>query len=201
MALDVYLGQCGQNPYRRPGYMILKSGGNSSYIDWLRQWNWDSKAPSVPITVTNGHGSGQFAVGTMAEIVAKPQSGYEFSGWTVESGNVVLSDPSSTFATFTVPSGGATITANYEKIDASAHPAGQQMEATAGTHQISADNEVSGSLTVKVIIAICVLAVFALVMMACVIWRCSKRSRRKEQYGIVTADTTADIEMDSDIEK
>ena len=179
--------------------MILDSGGDDTRFDWLRQWKWDPDAPSARITITNGHGTGQFAVGTMAEIVAKPRSGYEFSEWIVESGDVKLVDPLSSFTTFTVPSGGAIITATYQPIDMEVDLVSHSFGGLPAVDPIG--DEVLMVLTVKDMIIIFLMAL----NIGFVICQCGLRCRRKDHYERVTAamdsESEMDSEMDSEIEK
>jgi uncharacterized repeat protein (TIGR02543 family) len=69
---------------------------------------------AVSITSSNGSvtGSGQKTVGSTVTLTATPDSGYTFSGWTVNSGGVTISNNS-----FTMPAGNVTVTANYTAID------------------------------------------------------------------------------------
>jgi uncharacterized repeat protein (TIGR02543 family) len=65
---------------------------------------------AVSITSSNGSvtGSGQKTVGSTVTLAATPDSGYTFSGWTVNSGGVTISNNS-----FTMPDNNVSITANY----------------------------------------------------------------------------------------
>lgn len=50
-------------------------------------------------------------------VKATPNSGYEFAGWTVNSGNVTIANPSSTNTTATLNSSSGTITANFKQTE------------------------------------------------------------------------------------
>ena len=62
--------------------------------------------------------SGQVAIQREVpfSIKATPYSGYEFAGWTVNSGNVTIANASSTSTTATLNSASGTITANFKEI-------------------------------------------------------------------------------------
>jgi uncharacterized repeat protein (TIGR02543 family) len=69
---------------------------------------------AVSITSSNGSvtGAGQKTVGSTVTLSATPNTGYTFSGWTVNSGGVTISNNS-----FTMPAEDVSITANYTAID------------------------------------------------------------------------------------
>jgi len=58
--------------------------------------------------------SGDYAAGAVIELAAQPDYGYRFVNWTCPAGE--FGDAASADTTFTVPSGGASVKANFEKI-------------------------------------------------------------------------------------
>lgn len=80
------------------------------------------KEKTGTLTINAGTGgtvspSGQVAIQREVpfSIKATPNSGYEFTGWTVNSGNVTIANASSTSTTATLNSSSGTITANFSK--------------------------------------------------------------------------------------
>ncbi|MGL6201124.1 MAG: InlB B-repeat-containing protein [Lachnospiraceae bacterium] len=74
-------------------------------------------AATYTVTVNNGTGSGSYEEGATVIITAEaPSAGKQFAGWTVESGNVTLTDSSSATTTFTMPAESVTITAEYADV-------------------------------------------------------------------------------------
>jgi len=74
---------------------------------------------TAKLTVEDGSGSGTYAIGSTVTIVATPAPGgsYEFTGWTIVSGNGYIADPTATTTTFTVAAGGATVKANFVEVE------------------------------------------------------------------------------------
>ena len=70
------------------------------------------------LTVNNGEGSGSYEAGSWVTVTAadRSQEGYEFSGWSVDSANVTLSDALEAETAFTMPEGNVTLTATYQEI-------------------------------------------------------------------------------------
>ncbi len=67
------------------------------------------------LEVQNGTGSGEYAVGTVVDIVANPaEYGKVFVRWEVMSGDAVIADPNSATTTVTTASGSSVIAAVYE---------------------------------------------------------------------------------------
>ena len=65
--------------------------------------------------VNNGTGGGEYAAGDTVTITANaPASGKQFDKWTVNSGNVTLTDATSSTTTFTMPAGAVSVTATYK---------------------------------------------------------------------------------------
>ena len=70
-----------------------------------------------PLTVKNGTGGGSYEAGEAAIIEAGPPPAHsEFAGWTTSSGGT-FGDSASMQTTYTVPAGGATVTANYRVVE------------------------------------------------------------------------------------
>ena len=78
----------------------------------------ESKPQEYVVTVNNGEGSGSYEVGSEVTIAAPDRSaeGYEFTGWSVDTGNVSLNDASSLTTGFAMPEGDVTLTAGYTEI-------------------------------------------------------------------------------------
>ena len=74
--------------------------------------------PAYTITTNNATASASSAVsGSVVTVTAAaPQKGYQFAGWTVQSGEVVLSDPASITTSFVMGDAAVEITATYEAI-------------------------------------------------------------------------------------
>ena len=72
-------------------------------------------APAYAITVNKGSANVSGAVsGSVVTVTADaPQKGYQFAGWTVQSGGVVLSNPASSTTSFVVGDAAVEITATY----------------------------------------------------------------------------------------
>ena len=65
--------------------------------------------------VNNGTGGGEYAAGDTVTITANaPASGKQFDKWTVNSGNVTLTDATSSTTTFTMPAGAVSVSATYK---------------------------------------------------------------------------------------
>jgi len=82
---------------------------------------WEINSYSVTVNLaalgyTTELSSSQHAPGTTVSITGHggtPPSGYNFNGWTVNSGGVTLADPTSVTTTFTMPSNNVTVTAGW----------------------------------------------------------------------------------------
>ena len=78
-------------------------------------------APTYALTVTagaggNAAGGGNYEAGTDVSITATPDSGYEFSQWTISSGTGTFGNASSSATTFTMGAGAATVRAAFTPI-------------------------------------------------------------------------------------
>ena len=67
---------------------------------------------------TPNSGAGPYTVGTTVTIRAGTRAGWDFTGWTVNSGGVALADPSSATTTFSMPANAVTVTANWTPVQA-----------------------------------------------------------------------------------
>ena len=103
----------------------------------------ESKPQEYVVTVNNGEGSGSYEVGSEVTIAAPDRSaeGYEFTGWSVDTGNVSLADTSAEETAFTMPEGNVTLTAAYTEIpQTETEPAAIETEAPE-TEPISIETE------------------------------------------------------------
>ncbi|MCL2188196.1 MAG: BspA family leucine-rich repeat surface protein [Defluviitaleaceae bacterium] len=62
-------------------------------------------------------GAGRYAAGDVVNINAGTRTGYTFSGWTVNAGDITLADPAAPSTTFVMPPNPVTLTANWTFID------------------------------------------------------------------------------------
>ena len=74
--------------------------------------NWKPRV-NVNASYANPTGSGAYNPGNTVTIYAGIRSGYNFSGWTVNSGGVSLANASSDTTTFTMPNNPVYVTANW----------------------------------------------------------------------------------------
>ena len=74
--------------------------------------NKDDPPATYSVTVTNGTGGGEYAEGATVKIKANaPETGKEFTSWTIE--GVTVDDKTKAEITFTMPANAVTATANY----------------------------------------------------------------------------------------
>ncbi len=108
------------------------SGHNNQYYDNKNNTDiWYDLPVAYDLTVTSGENgsvkyndttvaSGQSASvingGTATSLIATPNTGYKFSGWTV-TGDATVADAASANTTITCTADGATVTASFEPID------------------------------------------------------------------------------------
>ena len=77
--------------------------------------NKDDPPAKYSVTVTNGTGGGEYAEGATVKIKANaPETGKEFTSWTIE--GVTVDDKTKAEITFTMPANEVTATANYGDI-------------------------------------------------------------------------------------
>ncbi len=88
-------------------------------------------------------GAGSYAEGAMVTIRAGTRSGYQFSGWTSNSG-VTFADASSATTTFTMPASAVTVTANWSSSGGSS--SGDYDEPS---WPVTAPDTENGSITVR----------------------------------------------------
>lgn len=70
------------------------------------------------LTVSGGSGSGGYEAGNPVTITAgEPTAGQRFVNWTVDSGDIILADPTSKTTTLTMPGTDAKVIANYAEND------------------------------------------------------------------------------------
>lgn len=84
--------------------------------------HWDVPAPTeFDVTVTSeesvgSSGSGTYTAGNTVTIDAGTREGYRFTGWTVNSNNVSLTDSKSARTTFVMPQGPVSVTASWREV-------------------------------------------------------------------------------------
>lgn len=88
---------------------------------------------SYTVTVNNGTGAGSYEESTLVTVTANDRSSENliFTGWTVDSMNVTLSDTSAAEASFSMPAEAVTLTANYEE---------KQSETTPTSYEVTVNN-------------------------------------------------------------
>ncbi len=86
------------------------------------------------LTVVNGSGSGTYAVGTQAIIVAnEPASGMQFGSWTISPDNTTIASKGLSATVVTMPSENVTVTANYVTKTSSSGTSGSGNSGTSGS--------------------------------------------------------------------
>ena len=99
----------------------------------------DEKPVINTVTVKKGSGGGSYQKGDKVTIKAnKPDTGWEFVGWTVSSGDASLNDPFSEKTSFTMPGSAVTVTAEYEMIEYTL-----EVKGGSGDGEYNMDDEVS----------------------------------------------------------
>ena len=106
-----------------------------------------TKQEQYAVTVNGSYaqdsGAGSYAEGAMVTIRAGTRSGYQFSGWTSNSG-VTFADASSATTTFTMPASAVTVTANWSSSGGSS--SGDYDEPS---WPVTAPDTENGSITVR----------------------------------------------------
>ena len=106
-----------------------------------------TKQEQYAVTVNGSYaqdsGAGSYAEGEMVTIRAGTRSGYQFSGWTSNSG-VTFADASSATTTFTMPASAVTVTANWSSSGGSS--SGDYDEPS---WPVTAPDTENGSITVR----------------------------------------------------
>lgn len=101
--------------YENSGVLPLyaqDSAGNKSDLQFALITKQEQYAVTVNESYAQDSGAGSYAEGATVTIHAGTRSGYQFSGWTSNSG-VTFEDASSATTTFTMPASAVTITANW----------------------------------------------------------------------------------------
>lgn len=122
----IYAGTAPQQGYVFTGWTVnygninlYDSGSTTAYFNMPSNAvsvtaNW---AQGYSVTVNGSYhispGSGSYAAGTKVYIYAGGLLGYDFAGWSVNSGGVTLDNLNSTFTYFTMPSTAVSVTANW----------------------------------------------------------------------------------------
>ncbi|MBQ4574709.1 MAG: InlB B-repeat-containing protein, partial [Clostridia bacterium] len=95
----------------------IPAGSTGDVTLWAK---WEENVPEkYSVTVTNGSGSGEYAVGSEVIISAETIDGMKFISWSVTSGDIQLSSAEKSAAYFMMPAENVEITALYESIPAS----------------------------------------------------------------------------------
>ncbi|MBO5274529.1 MAG: InlB B-repeat-containing protein [Clostridia bacterium] len=95
----------------------IPAGSTGDVTLWAK---WEENVPEkYSVTVTNGSGSGEYAVGSEVIISAETIDGMKFINWSVTSGDIQLSSAEKSAAYFMMPAENVEITALYESIPAS----------------------------------------------------------------------------------
>ena len=102
-----------------------------------------SQKPAV--IVTDGSGSGLYAMGETVTITADSRSGYRFDRWEVVSDNVTLANANSVETTFLMPGGNVEITAIYDKVSTG----GGGGSSITVRYAVSAANTENGTITAQ----------------------------------------------------
>ena len=82
------------------------------------------------VTVADGTGSGNYAVGATVTITANDRRGYTFTGWS--SGDVTFADATARTTTFIMPAKAVTVTANYRQNTSSGSGSGSGSSGSGG---------------------------------------------------------------------
>ncbi len=102
-----------------------------------------SEKPAV--IVTDGSGSGLYAVGDTVKITAASKSGYRFDHWKIVSGTVTLANANSVETTFTMPAYNVEIAAVYTKISSGGISGG----GSTPTYGITVETAQNGSVSAQ----------------------------------------------------
>ena len=102
-----------------------------------------SEQPAV--IVTDGGGSGLYAVGDTVKITAASKSGYRFDHWKIVSGTVTLANANSVETTFTMPAYNVEIAALYTKSSSGGISGG----GSTPTYGITVETARNGSVSVE----------------------------------------------------
>lgn len=140
-AVACYISAEGYITYIRAQY---ENGAISFYTNHFSNYAvFVSQKPAV--IVTDGSGSGLYAMGETVTITADSKSGYRFDRWEVVSDNVTLANANSVETTFLMPGGNVEITAIYDKVSTG----GSGGSSVTAHYAVSAANTENGTITAQ----------------------------------------------------
>ena len=119
------------------------AAGSKSDLQFALITKQEQYAVTVNGSYAQDSGAGSYAEGAMVTIRAGTRSGYQFSGWTSNSG-VTFADASSATTTFTMPASAVTVTANWSSSGGSS--SGDYDEPS---WPVTAPDTENGSITVR----------------------------------------------------
>ena len=119
------------------------AAGSKSDLQFALITKQEQYAVTVNGSYAQDSGAGSYAEGAMVTIRAGTRSGYQFSGWTSNSG-VTFADASSATTTFTMPASAVTVTANWSSSGGSS--SGDYDEPS---WPVTAPDTKNGSITVR----------------------------------------------------
>ena len=119
------------------------AAGSKSDLQFALITKQEQYAVTVNGSYAQDSGAGSYAEGAMVIIRAGTRSGYQFSGWTSNSG-VTFADASSATTTFTMPASAVTVTANWSSSGGSS--SGDYDEPS---WPVTAPDTENGSITVR----------------------------------------------------
>lgn len=132
--------------YKNSGVLSLyaqDAAGSKSDLQFALITKQEQYAVTVNGSYAQDSGAGSYAEGAMVTIRAGTRSGYQFSGWTSNSG-VIFADASSATTTFTMPASAVTVTANWSSSGGSS--SGDYDEPS---WPVTAPDTENGSITVR----------------------------------------------------
>lgn len=132
--------------YENSGVLSLyaqDAAGSKSDLQFALITKQEQYAVTVNGSYAQDSGAGSYAEGAMVTIRAGTRSGYQFSGWTSNSG-VIFADASSATTTFTMPASAVTVTANWSSSGGSS--SGDYDEPS---WPVTAPDTENGSITVR----------------------------------------------------
>ena len=132
--------------YENSGVLSLyaqDAAGSKSDLQFALITKQEQYAVTVNGSYAQDSGAGSYAEGAMVTIRAGTRSGYQFSGWTSNSG-VTFADASSATTTFTMPASAVTVTANWSNSGGSS--SGDYDEPS---WPVTAPDTENGSITVR----------------------------------------------------
>ena len=97
----------------------VRNNGTEIFLTSLNTWaRIIPYEPAVTntVTVVRGFGSGTFPIGSTVEILATPHHGFNFTHWTMPSGNVPLANPNSAHTSFRLGHEPVVVEANFSPV-------------------------------------------------------------------------------------